>query len=108
MLCFPRRRAPAYFDEIVAHCREAGFSPRIVQEVVEIDATLGLAAAGLGVALLPASSRSLRREGVRFVPLAERGLTSRTVVIRRKDDDSPALHAFLAVARERSRVDSVS
>jgi DNA-binding transcriptional LysR family regulator len=35
-------------------CRQAGFEPRLAFEGEEIDTVLGLAAAGLGVALLPA------------------------------------------------------
>lgn len=45
-------------------CVQAGFAPRIVQQVVEIPAVLNLVAAGLGVALVPASLARLRADAV--------------------------------------------
>jgi len=45
-------------------CVQAGFAPRIVQQVVEIPAALNLVAAGLGVALVPASLAMLRADAV--------------------------------------------
>lgn len=45
-------------------CVQAGFAPRIVQQVVEVPAALNLVAAGLGVALIPASLAFLRTDAV--------------------------------------------
>jgi DNA-binding transcriptional LysR family regulator len=45
-------------------CVQAGFAPRIVQQVVEVPAALNLVAAGLGVALVPASMAMLRADAV--------------------------------------------
>jgi len=45
-------------------CVQVGFAPRIVQQVVEIPAVLNLVAAGLGVALVPASMAMLRADAV--------------------------------------------
>ena len=44
---FPRHRSSLAYDEFIASCRAAGFSPTIVQEASGISA-LGLVAAGLG------------------------------------------------------------
>src|SRR3546814_299291 len=44
--------------------KKAGVQPRIVQEVNELHAILGLVAGGLGVALFPKSITKLRLEGV--------------------------------------------
>ena len=52
-------------------CVQAGFAPRIVQQVVEIPAVLNLVAAGLGVALVPASLAMLRADAVSTRPLAD-------------------------------------
>jgi DNA-binding transcriptional LysR family regulator len=98
-ILFPRGLAAPWFDEIVAACRDAGFSPRVVQEAVGIDVTLGLVAAGLGVALLPASVRTLQREDVVYVALAEPVPAQRTAVVWRRDDPSPVVERFLEVAR---------
>jgi len=45
-------------------CVQTGFAPRITQQVVEIPAALNLVAAGLGVALVPASLALLRKDAV--------------------------------------------
>jgi DNA-binding transcriptional LysR family regulator len=95
---FPRRHAPAYFDEIVAACLAAGFSPRIVQEVKEIDATLGLVAAGVGISLLPQSATALRRDGVGYAALAGSSPVSRTAILWRDGAVSPMLQAFIDTA----------
>lgn len=50
-------------------CVRAGFAPRIVQQVVEIPAALNLVAAGLGVALVPASLARLRSDSVKICQL---------------------------------------
>lgn len=98
-IAFPRATAPGRFDELIAACREAGFSPRIVQEVMELTATLGFVAAGLGCALLPATTRSLARDGVRYVELLGATPITPTVVAWRRDDDAAVLQRFIAVAR---------
>ena len=56
---------------MLAICRDAEFSPRPVQEDVWLAQTIvGLVAAGVGVALVPASSRTLAPDGVAYRPLA--------------------------------------
>jgi DNA-binding transcriptional LysR family regulator len=52
-------------------CVQAGFAPRIVQQVVEVPAALNLVAAGLGVALVPASMAMLRADAVGICSLLE-------------------------------------
>lgn len=55
---------------MIAALAGAGASPRIVQEAVSKHTALSLAAAGLGVALVPESATAWQREGVRFVATA--------------------------------------
>ena len=45
-------------------CIDAGFAPRIAQQVVEVPAAVNLVAAGLGVSLVPASLAHLRSDKV--------------------------------------------
>src|SRR6266550_3967744 len=65
---FPRHRSALAYDEFIASCRVAGFSPAIVQEASGISA-LGLVAAGLGVTVVAASYQALSLDGIRFVPV---------------------------------------
>jgi DNA-binding transcriptional LysR family regulator len=64
MIMFPRAIAPALFDEILGFCRTAGFTLRIAQEARQTQTIISLASAGLGIAIVPASIRHLRRKGV--------------------------------------------
>ncbi|MBO1267998.1 LysR substrate-binding domain-containing protein [Arthrobacter cavernae] len=47
-------------------CRRAGFQPRIVQEAKETSTLLSLVAAGMGIALVPMTSRMFTFQGVAF------------------------------------------
>lgn len=67
---FPARQGPVLQGRIVQACRRAGFLPRIAQEAQRMHTILSLVAAGLGVSLVPEGARSLRLDGVSFVPVA--------------------------------------
>jgi DNA-binding transcriptional LysR family regulator len=82
--------------------REAGFSPKVVQRDVNVQGMLGLVAAGVGVTRLARSSRSLRRTGVVFVPLA--GQFVATDMVWRPGNTSPALRRLLEVVTETAAV----
>lgn len=54
---------------VIAACQAAGFLPRVVHETAQIQATVSLVSAGLGVALVPALHRRQPGERVRFLEL---------------------------------------
>ena len=54
-------------------CAEAGFEPNIAQEAREATTQIGLVAAGLGIAVLPAPLEAVRIEGVHYVSLEGEG-----------------------------------
>jgi DNA-binding transcriptional LysR family regulator len=93
---FPRHRSVLAYDELIAACRAAGFSPAIVQEASGISA-LGLVAAGLGVTVVAASYRALSMDGVRFVPVVGHQLTLQ--VAWAAGNTNTALPGFLETAR---------
>lgn len=69
----PRPLAPGLYDVVMEQCRAAGFAPRVTQQARQMQTVIGLVAAGMGFALVPASVGSLRRVGVRFRRLRGRG-----------------------------------
>ena len=93
---FPRHRSVLAYDEFIASCRAAGFSPAIVQEASGI-AALGLVAAGLGVTVVAASYQALSLAGVRFVPVVGHQLALQ--VAWAGDNTNAALPGFLDTAR---------
>lgn len=58
-------------EAVFSSCRRAGFSPDITHRAPGTAALLALVAAHLGVALVPASVRSMQLEGVVFRDVAE-------------------------------------
>lgn len=94
---FPRPRGPTFYDQLVALCHAAGFSPRVVQEAPQLD-ILSLVAAGFGVAIMPESVRNTRRLGIALRPIAGSPTTT-LVVAWRAGDGSPAMHGFLSFVR---------
>jgi len=98
---FPPLPKPSYADIIRAACEEAGFAPRIAQEVREMQTAISLVAAGIGIALVPESVQNLRRSGVTYRAFAPPSPTTELMVVRRVDDSSPAVDAFLEIVRER-------
>ncbi len=64
---------------------------------------VSLVAAGMGVALVPASLRSMRRAGVVYRALAERSPAVEIGLAWRAIDRSPAVQAFVAVAQSLAR-----
>ena len=78
---------------------EAGFKPQRTMVVNEMSSTIGLVAAGLGVALLPASARVMRLPGVAFCTLEDVHAVSELIVVHRRFERSAAVRTLLARLR---------
>ncbi len=98
-IVFPRRLAPGLHDDIVGFCRDAGFSPRVEMEAVQMQTIVSLVSAGIGVALIPASLEHLGRTGVVYRPLAERSPQTEVRLAWRRGEPSAPLALFLDVTR---------
>jgi DNA-binding transcriptional LysR family regulator len=72
-----------------------GFLPRRSITVSEMTSWIGLVGGGLGVALLPSSARSLQMSSVTYRPLKGGGVTSDLLLISRRGEQAPAVHALL-------------
>ena len=111
---FLRLDSSPFAARLFEACVQAGFGPRITQQVVEVPAALNLVAAGLGVALVPISLALLRRDAVYTCTLsrpstrkgaqsgagedqnggARRGLNGDVYVLWRTADAAPAVAEF--------------
>ena len=100
---FPRKVGTSLYDQIVGLCRRAGFSPRVEQEAIQMQTIVSLVAAGMGVALVPASLMNLRRTGVVYRPLTDRSPRIELGIVWRSADDAPAVQAFVGLARGHAR-----
>jgi DNA-binding transcriptional LysR family regulator len=70
-----RGGAPRIHDAYVRACHDAGFTPRIIQDIERGESFLGLVEAGLGVSIAHASNLQIQRPGVRYAKI--RGGTPR-------------------------------
>ena len=102
-ILFPRKVGSSLYDAIVGACRRAGFEPRVDQEAIQMQTIVSLVAARMGLALVPASLEQMRRTGVVYRPLADRSARVEIGMAWRVGDASPAVRAFVALAREHHR-----
>ncbi|WP_062430264.1 LysR substrate-binding domain-containing protein [Herbidospora daliensis] len=87
---------PQWAETVHGMCAGAGFRPDVTHRVCQVSTQLMSVAAGLGVALVPASTEGLRREGVAFVPLKGPTATITAAALWRASDLSPVLARFVA------------
>ena len=69
IVAFPRAVYPAYYDTLIAACREGGLTLRVTQEEQTESAILSLVSAGIGAALVNSANRSRAPVRVTFVPV---------------------------------------
>jgi DNA-binding transcriptional LysR family regulator len=100
LIIFPRRISPAFHDTIIACFRDAGVTPHIGQEAIQMQTIIGLVSAGMGMALVPQSVSNLKRPGVDYRPLRDATALIETGLAWRRDNTSPVLAAMLAMLRE--------
>ena len=94
---FPRARGPAFFDQLMALCGRAGFTPRIVQEAAQLD-IVSLVAAGFGISIMPSSMQNFRRPGLVFRAIVGAPQVE-LLIVWRQQNLSPALHNFVDLVR---------
>jgi Transcriptional regulator len=96
----PRELASTLYDRLVKLAATAGFQPTIAQHAQQINGLLALVAAGLGLALVPASMRTVQLAGIRYVSLEDSDAHLLLAVASRAGDRSPALQQFLATVAD--------
>jgi DNA-binding transcriptional LysR family regulator len=96
----PRAIAPGLYDLTISRCRAAGFAPRIVQNARQMQTVIGLVSCAMGVALVPASVRNLKRTGVSYQRLRGRPALIELGVLRRRESDNALAQRFVGALRE--------
>lgn len=96
---FPAELAPGLHAQVMALCRDAGFTPKVVEESRELYTSVALVEAGVGVSILPASVEKLGWTGVRYRPIPSAKAETRIAAAWRKDRSRPVIDAFMRVVR---------
>ena len=80
-------------------CIDAGFLPRVSQQVVDAQSVPSLIAAGFGVALVPQSIARFTTDDIAFRPIRPSPPSADVFLVFRKDETSMVVHNFIKLAR---------
>lgn len=83
-----------YQDVVLQRCQQAGFRPNVVQKVSHTMAIVTMAAAGLGVGIVPSWVQNEPLSGVAYRPLEELPQAVSLVVAWRENTTNPFCKAF--------------
>jgi DNA-binding transcriptional LysR family regulator len=99
--------AQYFYDLLATIFGKAGVAPRFVQHMSQVHAILALVRAELGLALVPAAAGSLGFQGVALRPVETRPARPVELFLAwERNNDNPALPAFVEIARAGSRARS--
>jgi DNA-binding transcriptional LysR family regulator len=79
-------------------CVDAGFLPKVSQQVVDAQSIPSLIAAGFGVALVPQSIARFTTTDIVFRPIRPSPPTADVFLVFRKDETSMVVHNFIKLA----------
>ncbi len=91
---FPRQKDPWLYDQLMAACKAAGFSPRIVLEAVNDTSLLTLVSAGLGITFAPAEACIKAGRDVSMVMPLDLNIELRLELVSRKGNKNAHVMAF--------------
>jgi len=94
------RPGGGYYVQLMKLCLASGFSPNVIQEVTEMHTIVSLVAAGMGVSLVPLSTRNFRSQGVVYRELEGTATLTEMAVAWLRNSHSALVQNFLDVAKE--------
>lgn len=103
LIIFPRAIAPKLYDAILKVFGDAGLTPEIGQQAIQMQTIVSLVSAGMGLALVPQSVSNLMRSGVEYRALLDPTPQVETGIAWRRDNRSPVLAGFLELLRKNTR-----
>lgn len=104
LIMYPRDSGIGLYWQVIRLCAAAGFRPQIVREVQELTTIIGLVDAGVGIAVVPADTRSIHLPGVAYVPLRDRNAFSTLYLAYRERDRNAHLRGLLGKLREQPEI----
>jgi LysR family transcriptional regulator, benzoate and cis,cis-muconate-responsive activator of ben and cat genes len=99
-IAYGEQWAPAFYQRWTGICRNAGFTPNVVQETGEMDTAAALVAAGMGVAILPEEIARRHRRLLRVKVLSAEKIQSEVGVAFLTARQTPLVKRLVAVARQ--------
>jgi DNA-binding transcriptional LysR family regulator len=106
-IMYPRGAGTGIYWQVIDLCTAAGFRPRVVREVIESSTIIGLVAAGVGIAIVPADMNCIQFSGVVYRRIIDSGAYTALHLAQRGADVNEHLVSLRRVlqqfARRRSR-----
>jgi DNA-binding transcriptional LysR family regulator len=101
LVLYSREAGPDIFDPIIAMCRRARFTPKVIATIASWQSVLTFVEAGEGIALIPACVQQLRSNDVVFRPLQDGACRLDAIVAWRRDETNAARESVLVMLREK-------
>jgi DNA-binding transcriptional LysR family regulator len=105
-IMYPRRAGTGIYWQVLDLCTAAGFRPRVAREVLESSTIIGLVAAGVGVAIVPAEMNSIQFAGVAYRRLRDAGAYTTLHLAHRVGDRNEHLRSFYNLLKQHAAVRS--
>jgi DNA-binding transcriptional LysR family regulator len=96
---FPRPLGPEMYDDLIAGCRAAGFSPRVVQEATGWHTLASLVGAGVGVGFVPRSLMSFQHHSVVYRSVRDLSVDMALSAVWKSGERSPVRERFVTALR---------
>jgi DNA-binding transcriptional LysR family regulator len=100
---YPRNAGTGIYWQVLQLCTAAGFRPRVVREVLESSTIIGLVAAGVGIAVVPADMNCIRFSGVVYRRLADTGAYTALHLAQRVSERSQHIRGLYSVLMQHAR-----
>lgn len=88
LIFYPPRSGIGLYDQVMQACAKSGFSPYVVQEAQDASTLIGLAATGLGIAIVPAELQCIVVPHVLYRPLADKEAMTELLLAARAGEAS--------------------
>ena len=102
LIIHPRQEGPVLYDGFMQLCQQLGFQPNIVKETISPQSRVCLAAAGIGITFVAASSQASVGQEVVCRPLVDCPIKLQFAAAWRQNSTAPTLREFLAILLEKN------
>jgi DNA-binding transcriptional LysR family regulator len=99
LIVYPKDPRPSFADQVLSLVEDRGIRPGEIHEVRELQAALGLVAAGDGICIIPASTRWMRTD-LRYRLIDDEHATSPIIMSYRLNDQSGFIELIKTLIRE--------
>jgi DNA-binding transcriptional LysR family regulator len=103
-IMYPRQAGTGIYWQVIDLCTTAGFRPRVVREVLESSTIIGLVAAGVGIAIVPADMNCIQFSGVVYRRIVDSGAYTALYLARREGDRNEHVRSLYRVLKQYARL----